>query len=289
VNDTWLYLDCHNLLYRAFYAMGKLSHDGKSTGAVYGFLRDVQMLRQEFRTDRVAFCFDHGRNKRNRIYLPYKSGRKNKKRTPEEQEAYLDFKKQIELVKTDYLPSMGFSNVLYAKGYEADDIIASLCKSDAAMGDDVVIVSSDTDLYQLLTNTVSIYKPTQKELFTAKQFKQRYGIKPQEWVHVKALTGCHSDSIPGVPRFGEKTALSYLKGEKVSWWKKDELFTKIQKFETLRLRNIRLIKLPLPFTPRFELRPDEVTLDKWRSVAQRLGITSLPAPIPVFQGRKANG
>src|SRR5262245_23520886 len=71
----WLVLDCDYLCHRAFHAMGRLSHEGSLTGVVYGFLRDVKNLQEQFDSSRLVFCFDCRKSLRNELYPDYKRGR----------------------------------------------------------------------------------------------------------------------------------------------------------------------------------------------------------------------
>jgi DNA polymerase-1 len=277
---TWLLLDVNNLCYRAFYVMGHLSHGDVRTGMIYGFLRDVANLRRQFQTDRVVFCFDHGKNKRENILSQYKETRKaNFAKLPKDKQTLLlEMKQQVELLRTDYLPSMGYNNVFYADGYEADDIIASVCKHQRA-GRRYVIVSTDSDLLQLINDRVSVHG---SRLWNEQSFTDRYGIDPVDWVHVKALSGCSTDDIPGVSGIGEKTAIKFLLG---NLSEKSKAHQKIAEGWKVWQNNLALVQLPYYNCPQFDLQDDEVTVEKWRAVADKLGIKSLPAPVPVFQGK----
>src|SRR6185436_3339106 len=101
-------------------------------------------------------------------------------------------------------------------GYEADDLNASICHAHPKRRK--VIVSADSDLYQLLQDnwprkgSTRVYHPITQITLDAGGFEIRYGINPQQWARLKAIAGCSSDEIPGVPGVGEKTAAKFLQG-----------------------------------------------------------------------------
>jgi DNA polymerase-1 len=276
-----LLIDAPNLCYRAFYTTGGLRHDGVATGVVYGLLRDVGILRGQFKPDRIAFCFDEGRNKREQLLPSYKKSRREKVRTEDEARAYLELQEQIQQLKTDYLSGLGYSNVFYTDGYEADDVIATICQSSIVKlrDDQVVIVSSDTDLYQLLSPNVRQYDPRTKLVWDEEYFRRTYGIVPVDWAHVKAISGCSSDEVPGIPGIGTKTALKHLRNELGPM---SAARLKIKAGWTLWRNNLKLVQLPFDFKQSYVLQDDNVTIDKWRKLADRLGFRSLPPPISVF-------
>ena len=124
--------------------------------------------------------------------------------TEEEEESNRIAYEQFDKLKL-VLPEMGFANVFEEKGYESDDIIASL-----VVGSDerTVVISSDKDLYQLLNwcNICDI----KGSVYTKNMFIREYKINPSGWKRVKSIAGCNTDNIKGVKGVGEKTAIKYL-------------------------------------------------------------------------------
>src|SRR5205809_5495687 len=144
----YLLLDCNNLAHRTWHVMkgnSKLLHD---TAGMFGVLRDLVFLQEIHDCENVVFCFDSMTSLRKEFYPEYKA---NHERHPA-----LD--RQINALKTELLPGCGFKNVLCFAGYEADDIIGSICQNLRTKTEcEMVIVSSDGDLLQLLGPKITIW------------------------------------------------------------------------------------------------------------------------------------
>lgn len=275
----WLLLDVSYLSYRSYFALGRLSFGEIATTVVYGVLREVLTLQQQFGTSRVAFCFDFGKPLRCTLCPGYKSSRHTGK-SEEELEAILEVKRQITCLRKDYLSQVGFRNLLFQKGYEADDIIAHVAQSRPDK--EFIIVSNDHDLFQLLSPNVQIWNPHAKEMVTEKTFRRDWGLDPVDWIDVKAIAGCRTDDIPGVPRVGEPTAAKYLRGEMT----KGKTFDAIRRAGELYRKNLRLVRLPFPNIEDIQLVKDEITGTGWDSLIKRLGMNSLAGDIPGIPRRK---
>lgn len=275
---TWLVLDVSFLCHRNLHAMGnKMSNVDESgtaqvTGVLFGLFRDIQTFQKQFNTKHIVFCFDHPNNNRMDVLPTYKETRRKKREqaTEKEKDAFSEMQKQIILMRKEYLPSMGFKNILYQKGFEADDLIAQVCYS-IEPDDKAIVLGSDKDLYQLLSRRVSIWNTHRKELITKEIFKERYGIKPRQWVLVKAIAGCDSDDVPGVNGVGDVTAIKYLSGELT----KGKKYDSIVNGETKWRKNIPLVSLPYEGCPEIELQEDEFSIDDWNAVMRKLGMKSL--------------
>jgi DNA polymerase-1 len=278
---TWLLLDSNFLAWRAFHSMPGLTHKEVKTGVLYGFFRDVGALVERFDTPHVVFCFDHRQNLRKEVYPPYKRKRHSKELPEEEKMLMVEMRRQVDLLRDEYLPKVGYRNVLVSPGYESDDIIArvvcNLPRSDGA-----IVVSADADLYQLLRgDKVMQWNPNKQELMSERTFISKYSVWPKWWWKVKALSGCSSDEVSGVPGVGEKTAIKYLRGELKPTsvvCQRIESEQGKRRFE----RNKTLVKLPYAGTPNFEIQEDSVDPEAWARVADELGMKSLRdhAPVP---------
>jgi DNA polymerase I len=302
---SWLILDTPFLCYRGYYAIPGLSHDGKATSVAFAVLRDVVELQELFSTKNIIFTFDYGEPKRLSLYPSYKQNRNKKVEDistldfsetftlaiknysqkivdtiSEEIQIKFAIKEQIDLLREKYLYELGFRNILFEDGFEADDIIASLCQTITENSDDkCIIVSSDKDLYQLLKqDRVSMYDPRNKKSTTEDSFKKEWGIDPSWWWRAKAIAGCHTDGIAGVPKVGEKTACKYIAAKLKSSTK---AYKTIENSSSLILDNEKLVKLPFPGTPKYSLRKDEVGITKWRDLTKKLGMTSLVSRYPL--------
>lgn len=271
---TWLVIDAPYLCHRAFHSMGNLSYGEAMTGTLFGFLREVITLKDLFQPDHFVFCFDAGTSKRREKYPKYKRSRRTKERTPEEQELYQQMQKQMRLLRYEHLKGLGFSNVFYQIGYEADDIIGHLCWEDHPQ---IIIVSCDHDLYQLLSPRVSIWNVQTSTMLTDESFRAECEIEPSQWVDVKAMAGCSTDDIQGIKGVGEITACKYLRGE----LKKGVKFDSIVQNDHIWRRNLELVRLPLPgLNPeRLQVKKDQVSQSKWVELCNRYGFQSLKGAV----------
>jgi len=252
--------------------MGELSHEGVKTGVVYGMFRAIIDLQELHATDRVVWCFDRGHDKRSQIWSQYKANRHKQDEDNETKEARRALRQQLYRLRTNYLPAIGYRNVFWQDGYEADDVIASICQ-DRPRGEEIVIVASDADLYQLLIQGwVSMWNPQKKQAVTAESFSREWGIDPTMWSDVKAIAGCSSDNVKGVKGVGEKTAVRFLTGKLKDTTK---AFAAIVANRDVWERNLHLTRLPFKGTERFELVDDCLTRDRWNMLMERLGMKSL--------------
>lgn len=255
-------------MHRAWHTTGQLA-----SGALYGFFRDIRDLQDLFDADKIVFAFDHGYTYRLELLPTYKQSRREPKVPPTEEEiaARQELSRQIGLLRDKYLPALGYRNVLHQRGYEADDMIAAAC-IHRPPHTEMVIVSSDGDLLQLLDGTVYIYNPHQKKLITQKSFVAQWGIDPVMWASVKALAGCSSDDIPGIDGIGETYASRYFAGKLK---KESKAYAKIQAGLDVYNRNIQLTRLPAPGVEVPTWKDDDATQARWDAVTEQLGFKSL--------------
>lgn len=275
---TWLVIDCNFMCYRSFFTTGRLSFEGISTGVTYGFLRDLRNLESDHAVDKTILAFDHGKGAREKLYPWYKSERRAKKSDREQLAALDEMRSQVDKLKRIYLPSIGYKNVYYQDGYEADDIIAVVCKS-LPKKTQAIIISADKDLFQLLTRNVSMINPITKFKYTVDWFRKTYNITPEEWVFVKTIAGCKTDSVEGVHGVGEKTAAAYLSGDLKGSSKKYaaiRAFTKTSK----SAENLTVVRLPfkhrgVPPILLEEPRKNKFKPKAWKRLVDKLGMKSL--------------
>jgi len=270
--------------------MGGLSHENQSTGVIYGFLKSIPMYQEMFGTHYIAFCWDSKTNKRKEIFSKYKSTRNKRFENMDDEEILFeeDFRHQMKMLRRKYLRMIGFRNIFCQKGYEADDLIASICR-DLPEDDEAIIITSDQDLYQCLTPFVSIYNPNKRKIMTLQKFKKKYGLLPDRWAVMKAIAGCPTDNIPGVKGIGEKNAILFLN---------DELKRTTKSFERIKnfcwdnktrdcfLLFLKLTFLPFPGTKRFQLKKNELSIQGWKKVIKELGLKSIKDQIPIEMFRQ---
>lgn len=198
-----LYLiDGNSYIYRAFYAIRNLSNSkGFPTNAIYGFTTMLLKVIKDRRPEYLAIAFDEkGPTVRHEEFAEYKAHRK-----PMPDDLIPQVPRIREMVRAFNIP------VLAQTGYEADDIIGTVAKRAVADGYDVVIVSGDKDLLQLVNERVTMYDTMKDKNYTPAEVMERYGVPPHAMTEVMGLMGDASDNIPGVPGIGEKTAISLVK------------------------------------------------------------------------------
>jgi DNA polymerase I len=205
--DRLLLLDGHSLAYRAFFALPAENFStttGQPTNAVYGFTAMlINVLRDELPTH-VAVAFDRGEPTfRHEQWVEYKA---NRRETP------VDFRNQLSLI-FEVLDALGISR-LSVPGYEADDIIATLTTEAEQAGFDVLIVTGDRDVLQLVdSHTTALMTRrgiTEMTRFTPEEVTAKYGLTPAQYPDYAALRGDPSDNLPSIPGVGEKTAARWI-------------------------------------------------------------------------------
>lgn len=279
MSQPFLVLDCHYLCHRAFHAQGSLEWNGKATGVIFGFLKSISQMKDEFRTDRIAFCFEGSSLARKVLYPDYKAKRNHKKFTPEEKKNYDTLGVQITELHRRYLPKIGFKNIFCYPHLESDDIMAAIALR-AAPFEEIILVTADSDLFQVLRPNVSIYSPQKQKIFTEHWFQKEYGIAPSEWAKVKAISGCKSDNVRGIEGIGEITALRFLRGElKETSTQYQKIMSKVGKF-IIRF-NRKLVQLPFESCPVPVFREDQISIEGWKEVCQTLGMRSISGRPPL--------
>jgi len=199
-------LDVSAIMYRAYFANMNFRTKNEPTGAVYGFINTLLSIIKEFNPDYMAAAFDVKRSslKRTEIYSDYKSNRQS---TPE------DLVAQIPRIE-EVLDAFNI-NRYRIESYEADDVLGSIAKKIAKDDLEVIIVTGDKDLAQLVEKNITIAllgKGTEGEKFgmlrTAENVVNYLGVVPEKIPDLFGLIGDKSDGIPGVTKIGEKKALA---------------------------------------------------------------------------------
>ena len=265
---TVLLLDCNYLAWRSFHSTGK----NLDRGTTYGFLSTLQKLRDQFQPSRIAFCFDgDGPSKRKEIYPDYKANR-GRNNVESDCNDRIKVHGEIKELRDKHLPALGWRNVFHAPGFEADDWAGAICHHLNGK-EKCVLVSADQDFWQLISPSVSVWNPTTNYLETFQTFQEKWSIEPEDWISVKAIAGCKSDNIKGVPGVGEKTAARFLAGE-LSKGREAAVREKVNRWEERILFNLRLVKIPLPGLE-VTLRDDIITGGTWRRFCEKMKMTSL--------------
>lgn len=199
---TLYLIDGSAYIFRAYHALPPLTRksDKLPVGAVSGFCNMLYKLMSDVAAkDHVthfAVIFDHSsKTFRNDLYSDYKA---NRSETPE------DLIPQFPLVRE---ATRAFGAACIEKeGYEADDIIATYATMVEAEGGEAVIVSSDKDLMQLVSDKVSMLDPMKNRKIGREEVIEKFGLGPEHVIDIQSLAGDSVDNIPGVPGIGVKTA-----------------------------------------------------------------------------------
>jgi len=201
--ERLLLIDGMSNAYRAFYAIrGLTTSRGRPTNAVFGFIKILLKIIEEYQPDYVAVAGDaKGPTLRHEEFEDYKARRKP---MPP------DLAEQLPLIRR---AARGYNIPwLEVPGYEADDILAALVARGRKRGLETYILTGDKDMLQLVDETVSVISPHgDGKLFDRKAVEERYGVPPSGIGDVLALMGDQIDNVPGVPGIGEKTAVKLLK------------------------------------------------------------------------------
>jgi DNA polymerase-1 len=261
-------IDCNYLCYVNRFSLSEgLTYRGSRTEIVFGFLKHLLILSEHFGTRDFFFCWDSRESRRREIYPKYKANRRPDDRPEEEKELDRIAFQQFDTIRLEVLPELGFRNIYIADGFEADDLIAKLVKKIEGTN---IVVASDNDLYQLLS-FCSLYNISKKQLTTKKEFVRKYGIEPEMWSEVKALSGCSGDNVSGIPGVGEKTAIKYLTGQ----LKGGKIFSKITESRDICDQNRLLVTLPFKDIPLPIYKRNSLLKDTFFGVFSTYGLSSL--------------
>ena len=207
MSEKIVLIDGHSIINRAFYGVPDLTNkDGLHTNGIFGFVNILFKILEEEKPDYLTVAFDvHHPTFRHEMFKEYKGTRKG---MPQE------LHEQVPVLK-ELLTAMGIQ-VMELPGYEADDLLGTVANRSEAKGMDVLVVSGDRDLLQIVTDHIRVCIPktkrgtTEYEMYYTKDVQEKYGLLPKQIIELKALMGDSSDNIPGVPGIGEKTATAIL-------------------------------------------------------------------------------
>ncbi|MBM4450704.1 MAG: DNA polymerase I, partial [Chloroflexi bacterium] len=201
-----LLFDGNALVHRAFHALPPLTvtRTGEMVNAVQGFASTILKVLNEIKPTHWAIAFDRpGPTFRHEKFQDYKAQRP--KAPPE---LISQIQRAHELADAFHLP------VFEIDGYEADDVLGTLSKQASEQDADTIIVTGDNDILQLVSPNIKVMSPrrtfSDTVIYDGNAVQEKYGIAPEQLVHLKALTGDPSDNIPGIAGIGTKTAAKLL-------------------------------------------------------------------------------
>ena len=203
---TFVLIDGNAILHRSYHAMPRFMVGDKLVNAVYGFIAILFSTIERFEPTYLAVAFDvKGPTFRDEIFEHYKAGR-----IKPEQEFYDQIPDVWEFVRIMDIP------LLAKEGFEADDVIGTLAKrinGDLGEGE-VIILTGDQDTLQLVDHRTKVAMPAmgkiKETVYDESAVIGKFGLKPNQIIDYKALSGDSSDNIPGVRGIGDKGAALLL-------------------------------------------------------------------------------
>ncbi len=199
--DTLYLVDGSYYIYRAYYALRGLSNSkGFPTNALFGFVGMLQKLIADESPEYLVVTFDpRGGSFRRDLFPEYKA---NRQAPPEDLTPQLPLFR--DLVRAYDIP------VAEIPGFEADDVMGTLATKARARGMDVVIITGDKDLSQLVCDEITLLDTMRDKRVGPAEVRERFLVEPARVPDVFGLMGDSSDNIPGVPGVGEKTATKLI-------------------------------------------------------------------------------
>ncbi len=228
--ERLLLLDGNGLIYRGYFALidqPLTTSKGELVTAVFGFTNIVLRAIQDAKPDRLAVAFDLGKPTfRHERYAEYKATRT---RMPD------DMRVQIPKVR-EVVAALGIP-VYELEGFEADDVIATLVGQAEAADLEVVILTGDLDMLQLVGDRTKLMVSLRGGVsntvtYDIAKIDERWGLRPDQMLDYKSLKGDNSDNIPGIPGVGEKTAAKLVQ----TWGTLDALYEHLDEVTPVKLQ-----------------------------------------------------
>ena len=217
MNSLHVVFDGNNTCYRANCTTELYTSTGVRTSALMGTLNITHSVAEQLANTtgkpikELIYAWDMGHSERRKALFPeYKANRKGSERTEEEKQWMSEFIEQANILY-EKLPLFGVKCIRKSK-WEGDDIILGLTEeiTNKYPDDVVIIVSTDEDFHQLISDKVWIYSPIKQLLFTNENYNELMGIPQELFLTYKLLKGDSSDGIEGIPGIGDKTAKSLV-------------------------------------------------------------------------------
>lgn len=276
MRKTILVMDGNNLSYRQSVFSEMKTSTGIHTSVVFSILRGLLSFIKHFDAHGYVFCWDtHKSRRRLRIYPEYKIARARDREDEEQKKKYMEFIAQINMTREvlDFLKIPQVS----ADHMEADDLMAILA-GIISKKYNIILISTDRDLYQCIGPNISVYNPFKKKLFTHKNFNAAIGVSSEQYLFARALMGDKSDGIDGIHGVGDKTAFEIVKSltapnlESLKQYistceKRSKTLQRVETELSTIERNLKLMRLPMSL---HELDKEEQDIVKERVNANLL-------------------
>ncbi len=234
MSQTIHLVDASPYIFRAFFSIPDtmVGRSGLPVNAVYGFTQFLIRLIDEEEVTHLGLAFDKSLTTsfRNDIYPPYKAQRAL---PPEDLEAQQDWCQEV---------GEALGAAIYVDlRYEADDLIAALCHQLEPEGHDIVVVTSDKDLAQLVSERVTLFDFAKGERYDPGAVLEKFGVRPDQIADYLGLAGDSVDNIPGVKGVGKKTAVALL----AELGSLDEVYRRLDEVATLPIRGAKSLQKKL--------------------------------------------
>ena len=275
-------LDTMGYIFRAYHALPRLTNrSGMATQAVYGLNSMLKKLAATYQPEYVAAVFDlAGPTFRHESFAEYKA---NRAEMPEELAEQLPYIHR--LLEALRIPELS------QPGYEADDVIGTVARQAAAQGYEVLVVSGDKDMLQLVEDGVGVINPMKDLLYDRAKVEEAMGVPPEKIPDLMALMGDAVDNIPGAPGIGPKGAQELIQKygsaeaclEHAAEVPRKTYREALQQFrdQILMSKSLATIDVAVPVKISIdELRPREPDSGQLRELYQELGFTSLLKDLP---------
>ena len=216
-------IDGSSYIYRAFFALPPAFNSaGFPTNATYGFISFMMKLMKRHQPEYLAVVLDAGSQTfRNQMFDDYK---RNRRQVPNGLVLQLPHIRRV-------LDAFNVA-ALELQNYEADDLIGTLCATLCDQGCDLIVVSSDKDLMQLITKKVSLFDSAKERWIGANEVMARFGVEPERVPEVLGLMGDVVDNIPGVKGVGRKTAMALMQ----QFRNLEDLYSNLHRLQQSNLR-----------------------------------------------------
>jgi DNA polymerase I len=200
-NPDLVLVDGSSYVYRAFHALPPLSNSrGEPTGAVLGVLNMLQKFLKDYQPTHIAVVFDApGKTFRDELFTAYKAQRPA---MPGDLRAQIE--PLLQIIRAQGLP------ILRVPGVEADDVIGTLARRAASVGQSVLISTGDKDMAQLVDGSITLINTMTDTLLDRDGVKAKFDVYPEQIIDYLALIGDSSDNIPGIDKVGPKTGAKLL-------------------------------------------------------------------------------
>lgn len=281
-----LIFDAMNIACRCFHVYDKKmrlqSSAGVPSGTVYGFLKHMISWREEHNAAHFWVVWEGAQSTASRkaAYPEYKQGRS--------QDTWEGFSPQLDIVRE----VLSYLNIhqIWAEGFEADDMIATLARNIEDK-ETALVVSSDRDLLQLVSDHVIVALPDRKKYYDREAVLDEYGVLPENYLAYKTLSGDKSDALPGLRRVPRKVIASLVREHQGdlesiynSCW---ENLTEYQQrtlgdFEEQAHVNYEVMRLRSPDT--YEVRPGTYDRVEAMNICDHLELESIKPSLEVFRG-----